>query len=215
MIAALQNSLVDPEFQQENNNLLMFPQATFDAAVNLCRKTVSRPGLKSASKSVGTAAYFGSGSHINQTSAAITPSTVAQIAEATAVAVTKALAPLLKGSDVKPSRKPNTYHCDYCGKDGHTADRCYKKERDQLSKTPEVPSFLDKTKTTRRRRRVRGGIGRALGRGRGGGRRRPLRWTSRRCSWTSWRTCPRRSPRSPWTCRAPGSSWRAPSCSSG
>jgi hypothetical protein len=25
----------------------------------------------------------------------------------------------------------NSYHCDYCHKDGHTEDRCYKKKRDK------------------------------------------------------------------------------------
>ena len=140
LIGALMNVLPMPDFTTERNNLLMFPQKTFDGAVEICRKTsfLSKP----SSPSIGTSAYFspapppGSPTPSSPPKAPVFPTAV-EIAEATAVAISKVLdmklGPLIKngggsgGGSLKSKSRPV---CTYCHREGHVEETCFKKERD-------------------------------------------------------------------------------------
>jgi hypothetical protein len=37
----------------------------------------------------------------------------------------------------------STYHCDYCKKDGHTEDRCFKKKKDPESSKETMMCFIE------------------------------------------------------------------------
>ena len=138
LIGALMNSLPANEFIHEKNNLLMFPQDTFEGAVDICTRTSSLS--KRSSSNLGTSAFYSSAAsttHAIPSAAASMFPSATDITEATACALAKVLDQKLGsirspavGSGHSALRGKQRPKCNYCGKDGHLEAVCYKRERE-------------------------------------------------------------------------------------